>query len=398
MKRRYSWPLGTIAALVLVLIAVHIALPYLVRNYLNDKLANMGDYRGEIADVDLALWRGAYRINGLQIVKVDGKVPVPFVKAPLIEFAVSWHSLWYDHAVVAEGHFVRPQINFVDGGANKQASQTGKGTDWQEQLRKLLPITLNEVRIEDGEIAFHNFSSKPQVNINATAVNASFYNLTNVVDVKGKRDARFEGKALLQGQAPLEANATFDPLSDFEEFEFRFRARDLQLKRMNDFASAYGKFDFKAGTGDVVIEAQAENGRLTGYIKPLLRDVEVFDWQQDVENQDKNIFRSIWEAVVGASETVLKNQRKNQFATRVELSGSVHQQNVSAFSAVIAILRNGFIQAFNARYEQPKPCAVYPGGSGVACFGGGSPTTSSTDTPPSLASQLPHFLHGPGLM
>lgn len=355
MKRRYSWPLGTIAALVLVLIAVHIALPYLVRNYLNDKLANMGDYRGEIADVDLALWRGAYRINGLQIVKVDGKVPVPFVKAPLIEFAVSWHSLWYDHAVVAEGHFVRPQINFVDGGANKQASQTGKGTDWQEQLRKLLPITLNEVRIEDGEIAFHNFSSKPQVNINATGVNASFYNLTNVVDVKGKRDARFEGKALLQGQAPLEANATFDPLSDFEEFEFRFRARDLQLKRMNDFASAYGKFDFKAGTGDVVIEAQAENGRLSGYIKPLLRDVEVFDWQQDVENQDKNIFRSIWEAVVGASETVLKNQRKNQFATRVELSGSVHQQNVSAFSAVIAILRNGFIQAFNARYEQPKP-------------------------------------------
>ena len=63
MKRRYSWPLGTIAALVLVLIAVHIALPYLVRNYLNDKLANMGDYRGEIADVDLALWRGAYPVS-----------------------------------------------------------------------------------------------------------------------------------------------------------------------------------------------------------------------------------------------------------------------------------------------------------------------------------------------
>ena len=69
----------------------------------------------------------------------------------------------------------------------------------------------------------------------------------------------------------LEANATFDPLSDFEEFEFRFRARDLQLKRMNDFASAYGKFDFKAGTGDVVIEAQAENGRLTGYIAAAAR-------------------------------------------------------------------------------------------------------------------------------
>ena len=357
MKRRYSWPLWTIAGLLVVLVAVSIALPYLVRNYLNDKLADMGDYRGQVTDVDLALWRGAYRINGLQIVKVAGKVPVPFVKAPLIDLAVSWHSLWYDHGVVARVRFINPEVNFVDGGADQQASQTGKGTDWRAQLGKLLPITLDEVRIEDGKVAFHNFSSKPPVNITATSVNASFYNLTNVEDVKGKRDARFDGKALLQGQAPLEASATFDPLSDFENFEFRFRAKDLQLKHMNDFASAYGKFDFKAGTGDVVIEARAENGQLRGYIKPLLRDVEVFDWQQDVENKDKNIFRSIWEAVVGASETVLKNQNKNQFATRVELSGSVHQQDISAFSAFLQILRNGFIQAFNARYEQPKPSA-----------------------------------------
>lgn len=42
MKRRYSWPLWTTAALVVLLIAVNIALPYLVRDYLNDKLADMG--------------------------------------------------------------------------------------------------------------------------------------------------------------------------------------------------------------------------------------------------------------------------------------------------------------------------------------------------------------------
>ena len=355
MKRRYSWPIWTVAGLVVVLVALDIALPYLVRNYLNEKLADMGDYRGQVTDVDLALWRGAYRINGLQIVKVDGKVPVPFVKAPVIDLSVSWHSLWYDHAVVAEVQFVKPELNFVDGGANKQASQTGRGTDWRAQLGKLLPITLNEVRIDDGKIAFHNFSSKPPVNMGATQVNASFYNLTNVVDVEGKRDARFDGKALLLGHAPLEASATFDPLSNFEDFEFRLRARDIQLKRMNDFASAYGKFDFNAGNGDLVVEAQAEKGQLTGYIKPLLRNVEVFNWQQDVENKDKGFFRSIWEDVVGGTETVLKNQPKNQFATRVELSGSVHRQDISGFQAFLQILRNGFVQAFNARYEQPAP-------------------------------------------
>jgi uncharacterized protein involved in outer membrane biogenesis len=354
MKRRYSWPLWTLAGIVVLLIAVHFALPYLVRNYLNDKLADMGDYRGQVTDVDIALWRGAYKINGLNIVKVDGKVPVPFVKVPVIDLAVSWHALWYDHAVVAEVTFVQPELNFVDGGANKQASQTGQGTDWREQMNKLLPITLNEVRINDGTITFNNFSTTPKVKIQADKINASLYNLTNVEDVEGKRDARFEGKALLQGHAKMESTATFDPFSNFEDFDFRLRTTGVELKRLNDFASAYGKFDFNAGHGDLVIEAQANKGQLSGYIKPLLRDVDVFNWQQDVENQNKGFFRSIWEAVVGGGETVLKNQSENQFATRVDLSGSVHKQDISAFQAFLQILRNAFVQAFNARYDGSK--------------------------------------------
>ncbi|MDI9777499.1 DUF748 domain-containing protein [Pseudomonas sp.] len=354
MKARYRWPLIGLASLVVLLVALHVALPYLVRDYLNDKLADMGEYRGQITDVDLAWWRGAYQINGLKIVKTSGKVPVPFLEAPLIDLSVSWHSLIYDKAVVAKVAFARPVLNFVDGG-NKQASQTGQGTDWRQQLDKLLPITLNEVHVENGTLTFRNFNSRPRVDLKATQLNADIRNLTNVRDEKGRRDASFDGTALIAGDAKVESRATFDPFSDFDDFEFRLRATGIELRRLNDFASAYGKFDFNAGHGDVVIEAQAENGRLNGYIKPLLRDVDVFDWQQDVEEKDKGFFRSVWEAVVGATETVLKNQPKNQFATRVELSGSVHQQNISGFEAFLQILRNGFIEAFNARYEQPAP-------------------------------------------
>ncbi|WP_460422567.1 AsmA family protein [Pseudomonas sp. ZL2] len=356
MKRRYRWPLWGLLGIALLLLALHLTLPVLVRNYLNDKLADMGDYRGQITDVDLALWRGAYKINGLNIVKASGKVPVPFLEAPLIDLSVSWHALWHDQAVVAEVIFLKPQLNFVDG-TSKQTSQTGQGTDWRQQLEKLLPITLNEVRIDDGILSFRNFNSKPPVNLKATQLDASIRNLTNVEDRKGRRDATFDGKARLLGDASVESSATFDPFSDFQDFKFRLRATGIELRRLNDFASAYGKFDFNAGHGDLVIEAEAEKGRLKGYIKPLLRDVDVFNWQQDVESKDKGFFRSIWEALVGGGETVLKNQRKNQFATRVELSGSVHKSDISAFEAFLQILRNGFVQAFNSRYEQPPPKA-----------------------------------------
>jgi len=355
MKRRYSWPLWTLVGLIVLVLVLHITLPYVVRDYLNGKLADMGEYKGEITDVDLAWWRGAYQINGLNIRKEDGKVPVPLLDAPHIDIAVSWHSLWYDHAVVAKVLFTQPTLNFVDGGNDKDASQTGKGVDWREQLNKLLPITLDEVRVVDGKLGFHNYTSTPPVNMQASEVNASLYNLTNVADKNGERVAHFEGKALLLGHAPLECTIVFDPYENFEDFKFRLRARDIELRTLNDFSAAYAKFDFNAGHGDLVIEADAKKAQLSGYIKPLLRDVDVFNWQQDVEEKDKGIFRSIWEALVGGSETVLKNQQKDQFATRVELSGNVHQQNISAFQAFLAILRNGFVQAFSARYERAKP-------------------------------------------
>ncbi|WP_431483964.1 DUF748 domain-containing protein [Pseudomonas solani] len=355
MKRRYSLPLRALLTLILLLVVAHFALPWLIRDYLNGKLADMGEYRGHIADVDLAWWRGAYRINGLSIVKADGAIPVPLLDAPGIDLAVSWHSLWYDHSVVARVIFEAPEVNFVDGGKNRQDSQTGAGTDWRDQLNKLLPITLDEVRVVNGRIAFHNFSSTPKVDIDASEVNASLYNLTNVADDSGERVARFEGRAQLLGHAPLEVEARFDPFKNFEDFELRLRARDVDLPRLNDFSRAYGRFDFKAGSGDLVIEARADNAQLSGYIKPLLRNVDVFDWEQDVENDDKGFLRSLWEALVGGGETVLKNQQRDQFATRVELSGNVHRQDISAFQAFLSILRNAFIEAFTTRFERPPP-------------------------------------------
>jgi hypothetical protein len=355
MKQRYSLPLGAILVLVLLLVTAHLALPWLIRDYVNGKLADMGEYHGHIADVDPAWWLGAYRANGLSIVKVGGKVPVPFVDAPSIELAVSWHALWYDHAVVARAIFEAPELNFVDGGANEDESQTGAGTDWRDQLDKLLPITLDEVQVVNGRIAFHNFKSRPRVEIDTTEVNARLYNLTNVADSGGERVARLEGTALVLGDAPLEVQATFDPFKDFEDFELRLRARKIDLPKLNDFSRAYGRFDFKAGEGDLVIETRADDGHLSGYIKPLLRKVDVFDWQQDVENKDKGFFRSLWEALVGGGQTALKNQQRDQFATRVELRGNIHRQDISAIQAFLAILRNAFIEAFTARFELAPP-------------------------------------------
>ncbi|TWI53780.1 uncharacterized protein DUF748 [Pseudomonas duriflava] len=352
MKPRYRRPLLVVLTLVVLLLILQIALPYVVLHYLNGKLADMGEYRGHIEDVDLAWWRGAYRIDGLKIEKVTSNIPVPFLDIPSTDIAVSWRSLWQDHAIVGRIVFEQPELNFVDGGEDPKQSQTGEGTDWRAQLEKIITITLNEVRIEEGKISFRNFNSSPPVNLQATQVNASLYNLTNAADAQGRRVAHFEGKANVLDGSPLETSAEFDPFSDFSNFNFKLRITQISLPKLNDFSKAYGKFDFKAGSGDLVVEAKANQGQLSGYIKPLFKNVDIFDWRQDVEAEDKGFFRSLWEAIAGGGQTVLKNQRKDQFATRVELNGNVKDQDISPLQTFFSILRNAFIQAFSARYDE----------------------------------------------
>ncbi|QIJ01520.1 DUF748 domain-containing protein [Stutzerimonas balearica] len=349
MKHRYL-PLWLVAALILLLLVLHLALPVLVRNYLNETMAEMGDYSGHVDDVDLAWWRGAYRLQGLRIEKRDKQVQAPLFKAPEIDIAISWRALWQDRAIVAEVTFERPELNFVDGG-DKGESQSGEGVDWRDKLEELLPITLNEIRVVDGQVSFRNFTSDPPVHVYASDVDASLYNLTNTRGEDGKRVATFEGTGKLFNRDPIEASARFDPFTEWQDFELNLRTTGVALTQLNDFSQAYGKFDFAGGTADLVMEVEATDGQLSGYIKPLLRNVDVFDLEQDVENDDKGFFQGLWEAVVGGGQEVLQNQRKDQFATRIELSGSTQSADMSPFQAFIAVLRNAFVQAFTARFE-----------------------------------------------
>ena len=68
--------------LALALVVVRVMLPFWVRDYVNNKLSELHDYRGHVEAVDLNLWRGAYKIRAIKVVKTSGDVPVPFFPRP----------------------------------------------------------------------------------------------------------------------------------------------------------------------------------------------------------------------------------------------------------------------------------------------------------------------------
>lgn len=360
-RRRGVWI--ALAVTLALLIVARFALESWVTDYVNARLERMGDYQGHVEAVDLHLWRGAYSIDGLRIVKRADKIPVPLVAVPRMDLSISWRAL-LQGGIVASIDFYGPEINFVD--SEDGPTQTGAGVDWRRQVEDLLPIRLDEVRIHDGKLRFRNFSSQPPVNLQATQLQARILNLTNVRD-KGGRAADFNATARILGQAPLESQMKFDPFGALDDFDFRLKVTGVDLRRLNEFLQAYANLDVQSGEGDFVMELDARNRQLDGYAKPLFKNVSIFSVKQDIERQRDNPLRVLWEALAGGIENLFKNQEQNQFATRVEIRGRIGAPQTSAWQAIAAVVRNAFVEAYRPQFEhlpayEPREEGA-PGGS-----------------------------------
>ncbi|MBP1473041.1 DUF748 domain-containing protein [Frateuria sp. MAH-13] len=354
MKHVARRTLVIVLVIVALLVVARLALPYVVKDYLNRKMDRMGDYHGHVADVDIHLWRGAYSLGDLRIDKVDGKVPVPFFSAATTDIAISWRAITHG-TVRGRVEFDHASLNFVDGGS-RAPSQAGTGVDWRQQLEGLVPIRLDEVTVHNSQVTFHNFVSHPKVDMKMTDVEARAVNLSNADRSQGSRVADFHATAKVLGNAPLMADARFDPLDPkLLDFTFDLRIRQIELKRLNDLARAYARLDFAGGNGTFVMQLQARNGELNGYAKPLLHDVKVFSWKQDVEEDKENPLQVAWEALASGVTWLFKNHEKDQFATKVPISGRIDSKDVGAWRAVINVLHNAFVQAYTPKLEDLEP-------------------------------------------
>ncbi len=349
LRRTSGWLLVVVA----LLLVARLALPYVVKDYLNRHMERMGEYHGQLADVSIHLWRGAYSIEGLRVDKVSGKLPVPLFAAAHSDISLSWRALTHGR-LRGKVVFEHATVNFVDG-KGKAGGQTGKGVNWRAQLQMLMPMQLDELTVHDSAVTFHNFVSNPPVDLKMTNVEGTVLNLTNADRRQGRRVATLKATAKVLQDAPLETSASFDPLEQRGDFRIDLKIIGIQLTRLNDLARAYAKLDFAGGSGDFVLQLEAKEGQLDGYAKPLLHDVKIFSWQQDVEQEKKNPLRVAWEAVAQGVTSLFKNQQHDQFATRIPISGRIDDKHLSTWDAIVGVLHNAFVKAYTPQLEHLKP-------------------------------------------
>jgi hypothetical protein len=120
------------------------------------------------------------------------------------------------------------------------------------------------------------------------------------------------------------------------------------MKTMNNLLRAHGNVDVTSGVFSVFTEITVKNGRVNGYVKPLFRDLDVFDRTQDTY---KKFGQKLKERAADVAAKILKNRRRDEVATVADISGPVEDPKANTFQIIINLVRNAFVKAILPGFE-----------------------------------------------
>lgn len=330
----------TVIVVAVILVAVRLALPYLVLHFANKNLQNLEGYSGHIEDVDLALIKGEYLIKSFFIDKVDSASGehVPFVAADRVGFSLHWNALLHGK-IKGEVYAENPMVRFTKEKAEPQEISQDTAS-FREVLENFMPLQINRVEIVNGNIQYRDPGAQPPVDLRVTNLYVTMENLSNVKNDTAVLPSSVVASANVYGGS-FDLNLRMDLLKEQPTFDMTAEVKNTDLTKFNDYFEAYGKFDVNRGTFGMYSEVAGQDGRFTGYVKPFIHDLDVVS----TEDRDKNALRKLWEGVVGAVGVIFRNQAKDQIATKVPLEGEFENTSVSTLEAILVLLRNAFIQA-----------------------------------------------------
>ena len=327
--------------IIFVLMIVRMILPHFVKKFINKTLANIPDYYGQVSDVDIALYRGAYRIEGLYLRKIDATTDIDFLNFPDTDISIEWKSI-FKGKIVSEILMTNPVVIYVK--EDMSSSSESKGEDWTHALTELVPIAINHLEVNNGKVAFVEISTDPNIDLQLNAVYFSAQNLRNVIDKNGLLPSTFSGSATSIGNGNLNIDGKINLIKEVPDVDLALSIKDLSLPALNDLTSHYGSIDFEEGRLEMFSEIAIADSYLKGYSKLLMDETQFI-------GKDEGPIEKIWEGFVSIFDYLLQNKDTKKFAIKVPLEGDLSAVDSSPIPAIISIFRNAFVEAFKAEID-----------------------------------------------
>ncbi|WP_413292954.1 DUF748 domain-containing protein [Bdellovibrio sp. HCB185ZH] len=336
----------TLVAIVVFLVVVRIFLPYGIKYGINWYMGNkIENYKGHIEDFDLALYRGAYQIQGLKIwEKAKGpKQPLVFIKD--IDLSLAWRGI-FAGKLLGDLKVDGMKLDLVDS-ADKKKKQMGEDQDWKTVVGKLVPIELESFRLTNSEVHLYNNDFKVPVDVVLDRIMVSATNIKNTDKSKELLPSTMEASARLQKSGHVTAGAKINLLSKIPAFESKMAIDKLDITKLNDFFKGYGPFTFTSGNFSLYGEVSTRDGRVKGYMKPFFENIDVISSKEKFDSPKRFFF----EMGIAMSNLILRNSENKTVATRVDFEGAAKGPDIKTWDALWGSIRNGFVEALKKKLD-----------------------------------------------
>lgn len=207
-------------------------------------------------------------------------------------------------------------------------------------------VEIERMRVVDGTLGLITPAKDRRLRVYLGNANLDVTNVSSGFR-KGPAKATLTGN--FNGGGSVHGAATFRNPAQGPDFNLKVAVEGASLPSINELLRAYGKFDVAKGTFSLYSEVTVHNGRIDGYVKPLFKDVQVYDPQQD---KDKPPLKKLYEKIVGGVSHLLENHPRAQVATVADLSGPISQPHTSTWDVIVNLVSNAFVKAILPGFER----------------------------------------------
>jgi Domain of Unknown Function (DUF748) len=232
------------------------------------------------------------------------------------------------------------------------AAEEARGTEQAVQAAQAVSnapavqLRADEIRIRRSVLGFENRTVDPPFRLFLADAELTLRHFSNQ-RAEGPSLAWLQGRFMGSGETILRAR--FQPETKAPNFDLDLRVEDTDLQSLNDLLRAQGNFDVARGRLSLYSTLRVRDLTVDGYVKPVFKDVQVFDAQQD---RDKPLRHRFYERLVGVAMRVLRSWQRHQIATKADLSGPVTSPRTSTWQIVGGLLENALIKPIEPGLEE----------------------------------------------
>jgi hypothetical protein len=338
---------GIVVALVVI---VRLLLDPVAAHYTRKALNEAEGVRGDFHGVHVTVFPPGYQIARLKIAErlrdgADWKHPLLYAES--VSARVDWRELLRAR-VAASARLDQPKI-VISKRTKKEETKAGV-PDVRDALARVLPARINRIEVRDGEVLYRDLTAPRHPEIWVHDIELALENLATRAKLSGGRPATMSADAKLGRSGDVRLFVSANPLAKKLEFAGEAAVKGWKVAELFDLIEPATDLQTPRGTLDVFAEFKAAGGRISGGVKPLLKNVDVRPTEDNLGNKLK-----AWIADTGLELFSDRVPDRNAVVTVVPIKGKLDDPDIQLWPTVLGVIRNAFVEGISSGFAHLPP-------------------------------------------